>query len=254
MPSYPSLIDEVETLDIPELYRAVKEMKEELATSLLPVLKHQIETLPITSKSDLSIEMMGIRALKITILSYLSYIRKSSFDIGEFLFDLYNDSDSMTEKLACLETLNKAKYTFIEPMSKEFLRDHGHNLESRKKYFMIISSNTFRDPLSKIKSIMKTKEYDEKIPNLVRGLIVTYAKNYLFSLDKDGHGLDFIAEQVEKLDVQNPSLSSAILKSFQFFEKLNDETQQLIKDKFRKIYESKNTSSNAYEIVSKFYK
>jgi aminopeptidase N len=253
MPSYSNIIDEIDKLDINELYRAVKDIKSEIAESLLFEFKTAIEKLPITSKEDLSIEAMGTRSLKNVLMGYFAYIRKAQMDIGEYVFDLYNHSQSMTDKLACLETLNKANYQFINQMFLSLLKNNNYNLDIRKKYFMIVSSNTFKNPLVSIQKIIESDLYDENIPNLVRALIVGFAKNYRYSLSSDGKGLDFLLNQVKKFDEKNPALASAILKSFQFYEKLDKKRQNMIKEKFKGFYESKEISSNSYEILSKFY-
>ena len=119
------------------------------------------------------------------------------------------------------------------------------------KYFAIISSAKRDDVLSRVIESQRDEVYDEKVPNLVRSLIYTFARNYRYFHAKDGSGYRFIADKVIEIDKMNAQIASGLAGMFKVYQKLDDNHKNVMRAELERILATNNLSDNTYEIVFK---
>ena len=64
------------------------------------------------------------------------------------------------------------------------------------KYLSVVATSELDNTLQLVISLQDDPVYDYIVPNLVRALIGSFARNYLFFHARDGSGYRFISEKI----------------------------------------------------------
>ncbi|HIO71194.1 MAG TPA: aminopeptidase N, partial [Campylobacterales bacterium] len=177
-----------ENIPIKEIYSKVEELRDKIGEVFEDDLLELFESRRGTERLDLSIEAMGKRALKNRVLYYLN-----SKELGEFD---YNDAKTMTEKLQALRIARSEK------LFEDFLSKYRDNQKMVIEYFKIVAEDVRENPVLKIEELLKSPMFDYKIPNLVRGLLGSFGRNYLYLFTKSG--IELFVRELQKIDSINP--------------------------------------------------
>ena len=239
LPEIATIFDEFgENIPIKEIYRKVEELRDKIGEVFEDDLLELFESRRGTERLDLSIEAMGRRALKNQALYYLN-----STELGEFD---YNDAKTMTEKLQALRIARSDK------LFEDFLSKYRDNQKMIIEYFKIVAEDIRTNPVLKIEELLKSSMFDYKIPNLVRGLLGTFSRNYLYLFTKSG--IELFVRELQKIDSINPHTASRLCETFNLYPKLQNETKSLVQTKLEGFYKSDAISKNSFEILDKVLK
>jgi aminopeptidase N len=102
--------------------------------------------------------------------------------------------------------------------------------------------------------LQKDDVYDEKVPNLVRSLIGSFARNYRYFHAKDGSGYKFLAIKIINIDKINPQMASALAGAFKIYNKMNEINKKLMKEQLECVVSTHGLSKNTFEIIDKILK
>ena len=98
---------------------------------------------------------------------------------------------------------------------------------------------------------MEDPVFDLKVPNLVRSLIGTFARNPRHFHAPDGSGYDFIAGQIIGLDGINPMIAAGLAGAFKTYNRMNVQSKAHMRRALERVQAHRGISKNVYEIVSK---
>jgi aminopeptidase N len=236
-PEFGTIFDNVEIIEVEKIYSKVKALKNLIKNRFENSLKDILENSRKTSETDLSQNAIGKRAIKNICLEYLNSSKLAESE--------YQNSKTMTEKLKSLEIAKS------ENLFKNYLKNFGNDQEMIVKYFRIISAENDNSPIQKISETINSDLFDYKVPNLVRGLIGTFSRNYRYLFTKSG--MEFFATELAKVDEVNPHTSARLCETINLYPKLEKDTQKIVFNSLEKFYKSSTISKNSFEILNRVF-
>jgi aminopeptidase N len=108
--------------------------------------------------------------------------------------------------------------------------------------------------LERVEKLQRDKVYDEKVPNLVRSLVGSFARNHKYFHAKDGSGYKFLADKIIAIDKINPQMASALCGAFKVYDKMNEHNKGLMKKELSRVISTQGLSKNSFEIIDKILK
>jgi len=246
LPSITMLMQERKVLDVEAIYMARNYLKRELVRALGSDIRLQYEALNAESEYSLQSDAMARRKLKNTLLSYLGALKDDTLTYNQ-----YTSANNMTDRLSALSILANSRGDAKEKALEDFYRRYKENTLVMNKYLSVIASSELKETPQNVRRLLDDEVFDIKVPNLVRSLIGSFARNALHFHAKDGSGYTFIADKVLELDKLNPQIASGLTGVFKDYGRLNEEAKALMKVELEKILNAEGLSKNVYEIVSK---
>ena len=250
--SFPTLVElnnEAASFDFNARKEALAFLKVEIATKLEDVLIQMNESLGVDKEFKLNPASMGKRSLRLLIWFLLAKLDKSlHFDE---LVKLYKSANNMTEQLGYLNIILSAEIPNKEELNQDFFNQWKHETLVVQKWLM---TQALREDitLEKMKELECLKEYNPKVPNLLRSLIGRFGMfNTSAFHAADGSGYQYFGDKIIEIDSFNPQIAARLAKTLNFSEKLdNDRRDQLIKV-LKDIQSHSNLSNDLKEVIEK---
>ena len=246
LPSVAMLMQERKVLDVEAIYMARNFLKRELVRELGADMRVLYESLKEITEYTLDSQAMAKRKLKNTLLGYLGALKDESVS-----FSQYEDANNMTDRLAALSVLSNSRGENRVKALNDFYERYRSNTLVMNKYLSVVASSELKETPANVKALLDDEVFDIKVPNLVRSLIGSFARNYLYFHAVDGSGYTFIADKVLELDKLNPQIASGLAGAFKDYGKLDKKAKALMKSELERIVNTEGLSSNVYEIISK---
>jgi aminopeptidase N len=249
LPSITTMMQRQETIDVDSLFKAQEELKRVLAKRYFSELKEEITALYTPSNTDIDGLSIGKRALKNRLLGILMSLGDES--ISQMCQEHYYEARSMSERLAALDLLeNYAPELARSPLADFYDRYRDQTLVMNK-YFSVLASSRRDATLQRVIALQEDPAYDVKVPNLVRSLIGSFARNPVAFYKTNGDGFRFVADKVIEIDALNPQIASGLAGAFKNYGRLNIDQKTKMGIELERIKKHPNLSNNVYEIVSK---
>jgi aminopeptidase N len=252
LPSVSAIMQTHEKIDFKKIYDA----KEKLSKYLAVTYKEKLLSLYSSNHFPASIELDAIsiskRAIKNRVLRILSALE--SEEIAELAKEQYEKSLTMTDRIVALDVLENMNAEFAELALKDFYNKYKEETLVMNKYFAIIASSKRDELLERVERLQLDAVYDEKVPNLVRSLIGSFARNYKYFHATDGSGYKFLANKIIELDKINPQMASSLSGSFKIYDKLIDNNKNMMQEELERVVSTQGLSNNTYEIINKILK
>jgi aminopeptidase N len=248
-PSITTMMQRQETIDVGAIVNAQEMLKQVVAKRYFNELLAGIKALYAPSNTDIDPLSIGKRALKNRLLGILMSLGDDS--IHRLCESYYYESLSMSERLAALDLLeNYAPQLAHAPLDDFYSRYRDQTLVMNK-YFSVLASSRREGTLERVIALQEDSAYDIKVPNLVRSLIGSFARNPVAFYDERGDGFRFVADQVILIDAINPQIASGLAGAFKNYARLSVEQKRLMGGELERIKNHPSLSNNVYEIVSK---
>ncbi len=199
--------------------------------------------------SSIDAESMAQRAMKNCLLAYLAELESSYAE--ELCVRQYYKAGTMTDRVFALRMLEDHYGDAAEEALKDFYGKYSSYTLVMNKYLSIVASSKRNGVLERVKKLQSDAVFDIKVPNLVRSLIGSFARNLKHFHDKSGDGYVFVADKIIELDTVNPQMASSIAGAYKSYDRLGVYNKKLIKKELERILESDGISKNVYEIVEK---
>ena len=244
LPSVSMLMQDREVLDVEAIYIAINFVKRELVRELGADIK--IQYLSLLDNKKYELKDASKRKLKNTLLAYLGALKDDALAASQ-----YKNSNNMTDRFSALTILANSRGEAKKEALKDFYERYRENTLVMNKYLAVVASSELKETYSNVQALLSDEVFDIKVPNLVRALIGSFARNALHFHSSDGKGYKFIADKVIELDKLNPQIASGLSGVFKDYKKLNENAKALMKVELEKIVNTKDLSKNVYEIVSK---
>jgi aminopeptidase N len=245
-PSVSLLMQERKVLDVEAIYMARNFLKRELVRELGGDIRAQYDSLNQSVAYDISSESMARRKLKNTLLFYLNALNDDALTYAQ-----YDNADNMTDRLSALTLLANSRGEIKQKALTDFYQRYKSNTLVMNKYLSVIASSELKETPENVKKLLDDEVFDIKVPNLVRSLIGSFARNALHFHAVDGSGYRFVADKILELDKLNPQIASGLAGVFKDYGRLNETAKGLMKAELEKIVNTEDLSKNVYEIVSK---
>jgi aminopeptidase N len=249
LPSVGALMQRQEEIDVVKIISAIERLKQRLAVTYRDECISQLEALYDPSNCSIDAESMGKRALKNRLLALLMSLEEEN--IGQLCKQYYDTSLSMSDRLSALELLENYAPTLASEALQDFYTRHRDEPLLMNKYFSIRASSRRSGTLESVRLLQEDPAFDMKVPNLVRALIGSFARNPAAFYDVTGEGYRFVADKIIELDVINPQIASGLAGAFKNYGKLSLDAKRMMQTELEKIKNHPNLSNNVYEIIAK---
>ncbi len=249
LPSVSTLMQRQEVVDFEPIYLAKKRLKKELATVYKDKLLELYSDLHMPSDDSIDAQSMASRAMKNRCLKLLSAL--DGQDIVSLAKEQYHNSKTMTDKIVALEILENISEDESKIALDDFYERYKDDTLVMNKYFTILSSSLRDGTLQRVIDLQKDEAFDNKVPNLVRSLIGSFARNHKHFHAKDGSGYRFVAQKILEIDKINAQMASGLAGAFKIYKKMNPINKELMEKELKCVVSTHSLSKNTYEIVHK---
>ncbi|MDP1784853.1 MAG: aminopeptidase N [Sulfuricurvum sp.] len=249
LPTLSMMMQFQEVIDVQKIHCALENLKRTLANRFAKSIEKQIHELYEPGNSSIDALSMGKRALKNRLLSLWMSLEEER--CASLCKRYYDESLSMTDRLAMLDLLeNHAPHLAAEAFA-HFYEEHNSNTLVMNKYFALLASSQRDRTLQRVIALQEDKVFDEKVPNLVRALFGSFARNAVAFHEVSGSGYDFIADKIIEIDLLNPQIASGLVGAFKSYDKLSPLQKRKMGCALERVKNHPNLSNNVNEIVSK---
>ncbi len=250
LPQERYLAQQMEVVDVDNLYTAIKYVKETLAIQNEQLLLDIYRDNKGDEKYSITPNAMARRALQNRILDYLAMI--GSQEALELCKKQYEDSNNMTDTIAVLNALNDSKHELRDTIFSDFYNKWKSDPLVMDKWFALQANSSSVNCLNRVKEYMEYPEFSMKNPNKVRSLIGVFANNnHVRFHELDGSGYSFVADSIIFLNKINPQIAARLSTSFSSWKRYDQKRKDLIKCQLDKILDTSDLSKDVYEVVSK---
>lgn len=249
LPTLSMMMQFQEVIDVQAIHQALEKLKHTLASRFSKSIETQVHDLYEPENSSIDAVSMGKRALKNRLLSLLICLGDEVH--ASLCKRYYEESHSMTDRLSMLDLLENYAPHFAKGAFENFYERHNDNTLVMNKYFSLLASSRREGTLQRVIALQEDKAFDEKVPNLVRALIGSFARNQISFHDISGNGYDFVADKIIEIDGLNPQIASGLAGAFKSYEKLSAFQKGKMGSALERIKNHMGLSNNVAEIVNK---
>lgn len=249
LPSITTMMQAQETIDVGSIVQAQEKLKQVLAARYREVLLAGIKALYAPLNTDIDGLSIGKRALKNRLLGILMSLGDES--ISRLAQAHYTEARSMSERLAALDLLENYAPALAKDSLDDFYSRYRDQTLVMNKYFSVFASSRREGTLMRVIALQDDPAYDVKVPNLVRSLIGSFARNPVAFYETSGDGFKFVADKVIQIDGLNPQIASGLAGAFKNYGRLSMFQKAQMGGELERIKNHPNLSNNVYEIVSK---
>lgn len=249
LPTLTTIMQSQEVIDVESIVKAHEGLKRALAIRYFDQLLRMIETLYNPSNTDIDGESIGKRALKNRLLGLLMSAGDES--VYALCLSHYYEALSMSERLAALDLLENYAPALAAKALDDFYNRYNDQTLVMNKYFSVCASSRREGTLGRVIALQENNAYDVKVPNLVRSLIGSFARNPVAFYDVSGEGFKFVADKVIEIDGLNPQIASGLAGAFKNYPRLSHEQKTQAGIELERIKNHPGLSNNVYEIITK---
>jgi aminopeptidase N len=249
LPSITTLMQRQVTIDVSTIVNAQEKLKQVLAARYREELLAGINALYAPLNTDLDGLSIGKRALKNRLLGIVMSLGDES--ISHLAQGHYYEARSMSERIAALDLLENYAPGLAQAPLEDFYHRYRDQTLVMNKYFAVLASSRREGTLKRVIALQENPAYDVKVPNLVRSLIGSFARNPVAFYDVSGEGFRFVADKVIEIDALNPQIASGLAGAFKNYARLGIDQKTFMGVELERIKNHPNLSNNVYEIVSK---
>src|SRR5690606_40935223 len=108
--------------------------------------------------------------------------------------------------------------------------------------------------IARVKELQQHGAYDAKNPNKIRAVVSAFCNSTpinFHDLSSAGEGYRFLADEIIRLNRQNPQIAARLLTPLTKWKKYRPERQMLMKTELLRILARPDLSPDVYEVVSK---
>lgn len=251
LPSASYLIELASEADVDAICNARELARKQLSFALHTELYQCYERNASGEQGGLSYADMSKRALKNVCLGLLS--ANTDEDFIALCRKQYSQAVNMTDQLAALAAmLASGNKQDAEDLLARFYEQWKDDAQVVELWFSVQSSSSEYADLARIKALMEHEAFDFLNPNKLRSVVGTFAGQNLRHFHAlDGEAYRFLADQIIKLDDQNPQIASRLATPLTRWRKFAASRQALMTEQLQRIHSKSALSKDLREIVEK---
>ncbi len=248
--SLPTVTEIARTKDIYD-FSAAKKAKDQLCEHLCNRFHDEFletyQSLATEREFEVSASAMGERSLKNSILGYLSYSEKSH----DLIREQYLNATNMTDQYAALDIMINMNHPSLSNVLEDFYHKYEKQTLVMQKWLKAQAFSGHDSCYDRVLELQKCPIYDEKVPNLLRALVTSFAHNPVQFNHESGRGVRFVTQEILKVDKLNPQMAAGLAKAFANVKHMPDGLRSIATSELQNILDHEGLSKNTYEIVSK---
>ena len=249
LPSVSAIMQLQKEIDFEEIYDAQDKLMQYIAEAFKEKLLEIYAQNHFPQSIEIDAQSISKRAIKNRVLKILSALKND--EVATLAQKQYEESLTMTDRVVALDILENLHGDYAEIALQDFYDKYKEETLVMNKYFAILASSSRYDVLERVEKLQRDKVYDEKVPNLVRALIGSFARNHKYFHAKDGSGYKFLVDKIIAIDKINPQMASGLCGAFKVYNKMNKHNQHLIKTELARVISTHGISKNSFEIIDK---
>ena len=249
LPGIQLMMQRQKEIDVFPVIDAYESLNRAVASAFESVMREQYRSLHRPQHTGLDAHSIGGRKLKNRLLGYLMTLEDARS--VECALSQYRESLTMTDRFGALTLLENYAPEAAESVLRDFYARYSSDMLVMTKYFGVIAGSRRPGTLARVKAMLDDPAFDIKVPNLVRALIGTFARNPYHFHAKDGSGYDFVADEIIELDGINPMIAAGLAGAFKSYNRMNAASKAQMKAALQKVQAHTGLSKNVFEIVAK---
>ena len=233
------------TPDPDAIWRAVQELKGELAGRMAASLHTMYDTLQVRSPYQPNAEQAGKRSLSNAVLSLITRL-----DGGELAQEQFDAADNMTQQLAALANLIRAGKgkSAVQAFQAQWKDDR---LVMDKWFGLQIIEADPKNAAKTAEALTKHPDFNWKNPNRFRATMGALSMHHAGFHAADGAGYRLLADWLIKLDPVNPQTTARMCSAFQTWKRYDTDRQALIAAQLDRILATPNLSRDTTEMLTR---
>ncbi|WP_111641901.1 aminopeptidase N [Marinimicrobium alkaliphilum] len=254
LPSEGYLAEQAEVVDVHAIHAARNAVRRALGKRLAQPLRAIYSAYDHSKPYEANAEAIAQRTLKNLALGYLMIDPDAAqLDACE---QQLRDSNNMTDTLAALTALVNCRAHDAEDRKRDALEAFYQQWQDEplvvNDWFRVQSVSPLPGGLERVHALLKHPAYDPKNPNKIRSVVAAFTNgNPVNFHQKDGAGYTFLADEVLRLNKQNPQIAARLLTPLTKWRRYLPEQQALMKAALERILAEPELSKDVYEVVSK---
>lgn len=202
-------------------------------------------------------DSIASRTLKNVALGYLMLLDDEAI-IGS-CEQQYRQANNMTDSIAAVTQLVNCDNSLAQTLAEKVLSDFYQRWQDESlvvnQWLAVQAGCQLPGALQHVKALQQHPAYDAKNPNKIRSLVSAFCNGNAINfhaLGKEaGEGYRFLADEVIRLNTQNPQIASRLLVPLTKWKKYNAQRQGLMKAELERILAEPKLSKDVFEVVSK---
>ena len=244
LPTNSEIMNELKVID-PEKIQSVRFlMRRSFAEKYREKLHALYNEMKEEKPFDLSDEQMGKRALKNTLLTYLS-LTPYSAEVRQ----QYRHANNFTEKSVALSIMVHDQLDGDKWALNDFYKRYENDTIPLNRWFTVQATMPVSETVRKVRTLLKHPKFDIKMPSKVGALLGAFSQNLVAFNSKEGYEL--MAEQIGQLDKINPQRAAVLAESFRSIKKMTPALYESAKKALTRLRETAKLSDSTREIVGK---
>lgn len=245
LPSFETLIQQVEQVDVDALHESAKHLRNLISNIFSEkwlALYQSIDTTPYAYEQ----QQVHKRRLRNICLKYLAPIR------SDLIESHFYSADNMTDTLGALKAAQLSDVALFESLMDKFAQRWENEPLVMDKWFGLHATFERADILDKLDTLMDHRAFSLSNPNRVRAVLGSFAfYNPVGFHQPTGAGYRYLTHFLLTLDQSNPQVASRLITPLISWKKFDVNRQQKMKEQLARLFEVPSISSDLYEKVSK---
>jgi aminopeptidase N len=249
LPSFETLFQQVESVDIDVLNTSRKQVFKALAQTFKANWLSHYAAFDKQPYGYLS-HQVEQRKMRNLALKYLTSSGQSDVEI--ILTEQFENADNMTDSLGVLAAAQLGDLALFEKLMLIFEHKWQNDPLVLDKWFALHANTDRPDILARISILMGHSQFTINNPNRVRSLIGSFSFfNVAGFHNIDGTGYKFVADYLIKLNEVNPQVAARIITPLIQWQKVDKTRQQLMQHQLMRIGDTKGLSPDLFEKITK---
>jgi aminopeptidase N len=249
LPSFETLLQQRESVDVDSLYLARKTLMLTLAQEFLPQWRALYQPL---SQQTYVYEQSQVEQRKLNNLS-LKYLQVANESGVETLINnQFTQSNNMTDTLGALAAAQLGDLGLFDNLMSRFEQRWHQEPLVLDKWFALHANTPRNDILARLDILAGHAQYSISNPNRVRSLVGSFAYYNVMGFHAiDGSGYAFLANYLIKLNAINPQIAARLITPLTQWQKVDKKRQELMQHQLMRISDIPQLSKDLFEKISK---
>ena len=249
LPSFETLSQQVDSIQIDKLYNARKRLFISLASGYASDWRKMYRPL---LKQKYAYEQTQVEQRKLNNLS-LKYLQLAKLDgASELLATQFEHATNMTDSLGALAAAQLGELDVFDNLMLAFEQKWRHEPLVLDKWFALHANTVRPDILARLDMLAAHAQYSISNPNRVRSLVGSFAYyNVLGFHAVDGSGYRFLADYLIKLNKINPQIAARLITPLTHWQKVDKQRQELMQHQLLRISDTPQLSKDLFEKITK---
>ena len=255
-PSHNELADREAVIDPVALAHARERVMTHVATThcaaLLERYGHERAALR-DQPYALDVKAVGHRALANALLLLVN--ATDNVDAQQFCLTQWQSADNLTDVMGAMTALRDQQCPARDTIHGSFHDQWQDDLSMLNRWFQLESCAYRDNAATHVAGLLAHRKFDGKNPNRVRAVVQCFGdQNWSGFHAVDGTGYSFVADQILRFDMQNPSLAARFCDTLARWHKCSEPARGLQKAQLERLAAHDALSPNVREIVEKTLK